>query len=606
MSSERFSSKVKDQTSKGLLRLKKGFSDLSTVVKSVGKKVNTPTPSSPSKQRNGKGNRIRQNEVLAPDVGETHLEGSNESSGSSNDSSNISNNLKSDDDKNVANKSDLMTTGPTSRWSNWAGNQTANPAQIFYPETMKELSTIIQRAKIENKKVRCAGSGHTWSSSSVVQEQDGFLVIVHKMNKIHPPVHVGGDVWTVEVESGVLVKELDDYLRNLNPPLALASNIVLDSARYGGILSMGCHGAATHSRTLPELVETVKILDANGQLNVFSKATDPVEFSAATVNLGLLGIIHTYTLRIEPLFKLLVRDTFPLLTDYLSSPVRDGPKIKAMVEANDQTEIFYWPFNTAGLDASNDYLWIKQWRRTKDLPVTVSPKQRNFQKMLERLQTRFGNQLYEFMAAHPSSTPFLCCLMYSVLMKRDDDEALADEGEKADEEVLWVPDAIHYQDGIDNIKCLDMEMAFKVDENYENVVKAWSYVIEQLYQYAHRDQFPLNLTLEMRFVKSSQMMMSNAYDDDPEAVYCMMEILSVANTKGFEEFSANVGKYWMDEFQAKPHWAKMWEHIPGMVPYLRRDVGGSLARLDQFERIRKKYDPEDMFMNATFAGLLGH
>jgi hypothetical protein len=57
---------------------------------------------------------------------------------------------------------------------------------------------------------------------------------------------------------------------------------------------------------LPDLVHSVKILDANGNVNVFSKDVNPVEFSAATVNLGLLGIIYSYTLRVEPMFKLRV------------------------------------------------------------------------------------------------------------------------------------------------------------------------------------------------------------------------------------------------------------------------------------------------------------
>jgi hypothetical protein len=113
------------------------------------------------------------------------------------------------------------------------------------------------------------------------------------------------------------------------------------------------------------------------------------------------------------------------------------------------------------------------------------------------------------------------------------------------------------------------------------------------------------MAIELRFVKSSQMMLSNAYDEDPEAIYCMFEVVTAVGTKGFEEFSAKVAKHWMDEFQARPHWAKLWEHIPGMVPYLR-EVAGARSRLDVFERIRKKYDPEGMFMNKTFAGLLGH
>ncbi len=54
----------------------------------------------------------------------------------------------------------------------------------------------------------------------------------------------------------------------------------------------------------------------------------------------------------------------------------------------------------------------------------------------------------------------------------------------------------------------------------------------------------------MRFVKSSSMVASNAYDEDPEAIYCMMEVVSVAGTPRFEEFSAKVAHYWMENFQA--------------------------------------------------------
>lgn len=57
--------------------------------------------------------------------------------------------------------------------------------------------------------------------------------------------------------------------------------------------------------------------------------------------------------------------------------------------------------------------------------------------------------------------------------------------------------------------------------------------------------------MEMRFVKASEMTVSNAYDQDPNAIFCMIEILSFINMKGYEDFSAKVAKFWMDEFQAK-------------------------------------------------------
>jgi hypothetical protein len=201
-------------------------------------------------------------------------------------------------------------------WTNWSGTQTANPAQIIHPKTIDDLVAIILRAKVENKKIRCVGNGFTWSSSSVVQ-QDGFLVAMKKMDKMYDPVRLEDHIWTVEIETGVQVKELDDFLKRHDPPLALSNNVVMESFRYGGILSLGCHGAATHARTLTDLVHSVKIVDASGTINVFSRDVDPVEFSSATLNLGLLGIIYSYTLRVEPMFQLHVVGLFPMLLDSL-------------------------------------------------------------------------------------------------------------------------------------------------------------------------------------------------------------------------------------------------------------------------------------------------
>jgi hypothetical protein len=69
------------------------------------------------------------------------------------------------------------------------------------------------------------------------------------------------------------------------------------------------HGAATHTRTLPDLVCEVQIIDASGTLNSFTHEKNAEEFSAACINLGLLGVIYSYTLRVEPMFNLrMVKD----------------------------------------------------------------------------------------------------------------------------------------------------------------------------------------------------------------------------------------------------------------------------------------------------------
>lgn len=139
-----------------------------------------------------------------------------------------------------------------------------------------------------------------------------------------------------------------------------------------------------------------------------------------------------------------------------------------MVLGNDQTEIFYWPFNTPGLEAVNDRIWVKQWQRTAVLPVSISPAGEAFKKWCQEYQTQFGDHLYEYMARNPSSAPFVNCLLYKTV------------GGESSEEVMEAPDAIHYQAGIDNLPCLDLEMGFRVNDDFSNVVVAWNYVIDQV------------------------------------------------------------------------------------------------------------------------------
>lgn len=112
-------------------------------------------------------------------------------------------------------------------WTNWGGNQSFKPTEILNPETLQDLVEIVHKAQKTGKKIRCVGSGHSWSSTS---NTDGYLVVMNKMQKVFEPIYnTKLGCWTVELETGVLVKDLDDALRLHNPPLALPSNVVLDS-----------------------------------------------------------------------------------------------------------------------------------------------------------------------------------------------------------------------------------------------------------------------------------------------------------------------------------------------------------------------------------------
>ncbi|KAG0064165.1 hypothetical protein BGZ89_009320 [Linnemannia elongata] len=483
-------------------------------------------------------------------------------------------------------------------WTNWAKNQTCHPLKTLQPRTLEDVVEIVKNAKADNNKIRCVAGGYTWSSTSVVDD-DGLLVFVNKMTKIYTPVYDESQGWTVELETGVTVGALDKFLQRHDPPLAMPSNIVMETACLGGILALGSvglldrHGAATHSRTLSDLACEVKIVDATGTLNTFTRDKDPVEFSAAACNLGLLGVIYSYTLHVEPMFNLIATDTYPPRAHYFDCPKLGGARLKEMILGSDQTHILYWPFNNQfnretknhdkvlkqGGRGAIDELWVKQWKRT-DLPETKSALWKSIRMVRQHIGSICGNITFEIMSAHPRLTPLVNHLISTKFRSKS-------------EKVLAAPDAIHYQRNLQAAACVGLECVFKVDEGFENPVRALNFAIAKIHEYAERGEFPMNVTLDMRFIKASNQIMSYAYDKDPETIFCTMEMLSAANTKGFEEFAATVA----------PHWAKLWEHISGIVPYLCEQAE---PQLKQFESIRKKYDPNGMFMNKTFAGVLGH
>ena len=86
----------------------------------------------------------------------------------------------------------------------------------------------------------------------------------------------------------------------------------------------------------------------------------------------------------------------------------------------------------------------------------------------------------------------------------------------------------------------------------------------------------MNLTLNVRFIGTSRALLSPAYG---EGLTCYIEALCVGRAPGWREFSAELCAEWMKLDSALPHWAKEFEHVPGIVPLIQQRLG---TRLDRF------------------------
>ncbi|CAG8537200.1 11822_t:CDS:2 [Dentiscutata heterogama] len=327
-------------------------------------------------------------------------------------------------------------------WHNWGQNQKCAPDEIFRPVNLHDLKKIVKKAKENNKKIRCAAAGHTWSSLSVT---NGYLVIVTDLNDIEIQYNERLKTWTVTTEAGVYLKDLDEKLRKHNPPLTLDAATVLNTVTTSGIVATGSHGARCSNSTIPEKVISFQIVTADGELREFSDEIDPIEMNAARISFGLLGIIYKLTFKVEPMFNFIMKDTFPAISDYWKPA-----NLKNDVSNSDSIEVFYWPFNTPGLEGKNDKLWVKTCKRT-DLNATESQEEVQLVSAFQNFELEFGDHIYEHLIKFPESTPYITHLLFKTGVEHES------------EKIIPAPDAIHYQKGIDHIPCMDLEFAIKIN-----------------------------------------------------------------------------------------------------------------------------------------------
>lgn len=84
----------------------------------------------------------------------------------------------------------------------------------------------------------------------------------------------------------------------------------LDAAlQIGGVVQTGCHGSGILNRTVCELVTSMTVIDADGQLREFTRGgADPDIFEAAVCALGTFGVVYTITLQAVPNKWMLAED----------------------------------------------------------------------------------------------------------------------------------------------------------------------------------------------------------------------------------------------------------------------------------------------------------
>ncbi len=106
-----------------------------------------------------------------------------------------------------------------------------------------------------------------------------------------------------------------------------------------------------------------------------------------------------------------------------------------------------------------------------------------------------------------------------------------------------------------------VEIAFKIDPDFSNVKWAIQLVLDEAKRHAERNQ-------------------------------------SHAHQPRWEAFSGQIAREWLGLTHARPHWAKEFRHIPGVVDHIKREMGENIATFNEI-KAQLGVDPSNMFMNDT-------
>ncbi|MCC6943042.1 MAG: FAD-binding protein [Thermomicrobiales bacterium] len=185
-------------------------------------------------------------------------------------------------------------------WSNWAGNVVATPATIAAPDSLDALRRAVAAAAEAGQRVRVAGSGHSFMP---ICATDGMLIDLERL----------AGVESVDPETGEATIWAGTKIHAIGEPLfragqALANQGDIDRQALAGAVSTGTHGTGRGFGSFASMVRSMEIVGPTGDLVTIDTGNED-DLRAASLSVGMLGVVSRLRIATIPAFKLHERST---------------------------------------------------------------------------------------------------------------------------------------------------------------------------------------------------------------------------------------------------------------------------------------------------------
>lgn len=410
------------------------------------------------------------------------------------------------------------------------------------PNTREGLISAVIEAAKEGRRVKAAGSGHSFTAAALT---DGTMLRLESLDRVLDVDRASG---LVKVEAGIALRALNRRLDRLG--LALENLGDIDRQTLAGAISTGTHGTGERYPNLSAQIESMELVTGDGTTIELSERSDPDAFRAARIGIGALGVIYSVTLRTVRPFRIDRIDRRRPLEETLSG-------LDELVAASDHFEFYAFPHTELTV--------CRESRRTSEPADPPNPAASYAQEVV--LHNWVGGALSTAARRVPATIPALSRL------------AAAGAG---------VPRRLDHSYRVfaseRRIKFTEMEYAVPRERVRE--------AVRDVLEIAGRPDLRVAFPIEVRFVASDDALLSPSHER--ESAYIAVHQDRKADWATY--FSAVAAA--MAKYGGRPHWGK--RHFLGAD-----ELRPLYPRFDDFVAVRDRFDPQGLFANEYTDRVLG-
>ena len=427
-------------------------------------------------------------------------------------------------------------------WTNWAGDQTCNPAAIVRPASVEEVVDAMKQASERELTVRVAGAGHSFSDTVLT---NGMLLSLEQMNRV---LEIDRDSGLVRAEAGITLRELSERLDKEG--LALPNLGDIDVQSLAGATATATHGTGIRLPNMSAGIVSMELALADGSIIEVNEKDDADAWRAARVSIGALGVITAMTLRTVPAFNLHAIDRPRPLLEVLEN-------LDELTESNDHFEFYNFPYSDIALTRANNRVDGPPEPRSRSKAWIDDVLVVNH---LLALVCRAGCRL-------PRMIPSLNRLA----------PRLAGTSERVDR-------SYRIFSSRRDVRFTEMEYALP-RASAVSAVRAVREIVE-------RNEFSVSLPLEVRFVAADDAFLSPAYGR--ETCYLAVHMFE---GMAWDEYFKSVESA-LIALGGRPHWGK--RHLRDAA-----SLAPVYPEWNSFASVRARLDPQGRFTNSYVRLVLG-